>query len=97
VRKRCFSSPERNERAGPLNRRPRLEADYSAANFLPRWGGAHFPPFYSSVADPGSLSRILIFVHHGSRIQKQQLKRGMKKSSCPTFFVATNITNFKLF
>jgi hypothetical protein len=38
-------------------------------------------PFYgtSSVADPGCLSRILIFTHPGSRIQKQQQKRGVKK------------------
>jgi hypothetical protein len=40
---------------------------------------------------PGSW--ILFFVHPGSRIQKEQLKRGVKKISCPTFsFVATNIT-----
>jgi hypothetical protein len=30
----------------------------------------------SSVAYPGCLSRILIFIHPGSRIQKQQQKRG---------------------
>ncbi len=35
---------------------------------------------YSSVADPGCLSRILIFTHPGSRNQKQQQKRGMKKN-----------------
>jgi hypothetical protein len=33
---------------------------------------------------PGS--RILIFVHPGFRIQKQQQRRGLKKISCPTFF-----------
>jgi hypothetical protein len=40
-----------------------------------------------SVADPGCLSRILIFTHHGSRIpdlgsriQKQKLKREVKKN-----------------
>ncbi len=32
-----------------------------------------------SVADPGCLSRILIFTHPGSRIQKEQQKRGVKK------------------
>ncbi len=34
---------------------------------------------YLSVADPGCLSRILIFTHPGSRIQKQQQKREVKK------------------
>jgi hypothetical protein len=34
----------------------------------------------TSVADPGCLSRILNFTHPGSRIQKQQQKRGVKKS-----------------
>jgi hypothetical protein len=34
---------------------------------------------------------ILIFVHPGSRIQKQQQKRGLKKNFCPSFSVATNI------
>jgi hypothetical protein len=38
-----------------------------------------------SVADPGCLSRILIFTHPGSRIQKQQQKRGVKKIFCHTF------------
>jgi hypothetical protein len=47
-------------------------------------GGVRPPPFItftitSSVADPGCLSRILIFTHSGSRIQKQQQKRGVKK------------------
>ncbi len=31
-------------------------------------------------------SRILIFTHPGSRIQKQQQKRGVKKNICQTFF-----------
>jgi hypothetical protein len=53
------------------------------------------PMIYTSVADPGCLpgSRILIFTHSGSRIsdpgsriQKQQQKRGVKKISCQTFF-----------
>jgi hypothetical protein len=33
-----------------------------------------------SVADPGCLSRILIFTHSGSRIQKQHQKRGVQKN-----------------
>jgi hypothetical protein len=43
---------------------------------------------------PGS--RILIFTHPGSRIQKQQQKRGVKKNFCHTFYVATNFTKFKI-
>jgi hypothetical protein len=39
-----------------------------------------------SVADPGCLSQILIFTHHGSRIQKQQEKRGAKKICRHTLF-----------
>jgi hypothetical protein len=63
------------------------------------------PPVVSekcSVADPGCLSRILIFVHPGSRIQKQQQKRGVKKICCPTFFCShkfhkiENYINFEL-
>ena len=57
-----------------------------------------------SVADPGSLSRILIFTHPGSRIRisdpasripdpKTAAKeRGEKKISCHTFFLVTNFT-----
>ena len=37
------------------------------------------------MADPGCLSRILIFTHPGSRIQKQQQKREVKKISCQNF------------
>jgi hypothetical protein len=45
----------------------------------------------SSVADPGCLSRIqdpdfLPILDLGSRIQKQQQKRGVKKICCHTFF-----------
>jgi hypothetical protein len=47
----------------------------------------------SSVADPGCLSRILIFTHPGSRIsdpgsriQKQQQKTGVKIFFCQTIF-----------
>jgi hypothetical protein len=40
--------------------------------------------------NPGS--RIVIFTHPGSRIQKQQQKRRVKKICCHTFFVATNFT-----
>jgi hypothetical protein len=41
----------------------------------------------TSVADPGCLSRILIFTHPGSRIPdpKQQQKRGVKKTSVILF------------
>jgi hypothetical protein len=46
-----------------------------------------------SVADPGCLSRILIFTHPGSRIQKQLQKRGVNKIFfVKHFFVATNFT-----
>jgi hypothetical protein len=45
---------------------------------------------------PGS--RILIFIHPGSRIQKQQQKRGVKKKLVVIpFFVATNFTNENYF
>jgi hypothetical protein len=51
----------------------------------------------TSVADPGCLSRILIFTHPGSRIQKQQQKRGVKKNLLSlTFFVATNFTKLHI-
>ncbi len=49
---------------------------------------------------PGS--RILIFVHPGSRIQKQQQKRGVKKICCPAYFCShknhkiENNINFEL-
>ena len=43
-----------------------------------------------SVADPGCLSRILIFTHPGSRIQKQQQKREVKQFDVIPFNVATN-------
>jgi hypothetical protein len=39
---------------------------------------------------PGS--RILIFTHPGSRIQKQQQKREVKKLVVIPFYVATNVT-----
>jgi hypothetical protein len=55
--------------------------------------------FINSVADPGCLSRILIFTHPGSRIsdpgsriQKQKQKRGVKKIVVIPFFVATTFT-----
>jgi len=44
------------------------------------------PRYCSSVADPGYLSRILIFTHPGSRIQKQQQKTGAKIFFCQTIF-----------
>jgi len=40
----------------------------------------------TSFADPGYLSRILIFTHPGSRIQKQQQKTGAKIFFCQTIF-----------
>jgi hypothetical protein len=44
---------------------------------------------------PGS--RILIFTHPGSRIQKQQQKRGVKKKLVfITFYVATNFTKLHI-
>jgi hypothetical protein len=53
----------------------------------------------TSVADPGCLSRILIFTHPGSRIQdripdpKTAIKeRGEKKFDVIPFYVATNFT-----
>jgi hypothetical protein len=39
----------------------------------------------NSVADPGS--RILIFTHPGSRIQKQKQKRGVKKNLLSYLFL----------
>ncbi len=50
------------------------------------------PDPVSSVADPGCLSRILIFVHPGSRIQIQQQKRRVKKIIVLPYSVATNMT-----
>ncbi len=48
------------------------------------------------VADLGCLSRsrFLSIPDPGSRIQQQQQK-SKKKISCPTFFVATNVTNIE--
>jgi hypothetical protein len=43
---------------------------------------------------PGS--RILIFTHPGSRIQKQQQKRGVKKNVVIPFYVATNFTKLQI-
>jgi hypothetical protein len=43
---------------------------------------------------PGS--RTLIFTHPGSRIQKQQQKRGVKKMVFKSFVVATNIRKLKI-
>ncbi len=40
----------------------------------------------TSVADPGSLSRILIFIHPGSQIQQQQKKRRGGGGICSIFF-----------
>jgi hypothetical protein len=40
----------------------------------------------NSVADPGCLSRILIFTHPGSRIQKREQKRGGGKNLLSNVF-----------
>jgi hypothetical protein len=48
------------------------------------------------LVDPGCLSRILIFTHHESRIQKPQQKRGVKKIVVIPFFVSTNFTKLKI-
>ncbi len=57
----------------------------------------------SRVADPGWLSRILIFVHPESRIpdlesriQNSNKREGWKKFVVLTFFVATKITKLKI-
>ena len=39
--------------------------------------------------------RILIFTHPGSRIQKQQQKRGVKKICCQTFFCSYEFHKIK--
>jgi hypothetical protein len=47
------------------------------------------PNYYPSlISDPGS--------HPGSRIQKQQQKRGRKKIVAIPFFVTTNFTKLKI-
>jgi hypothetical protein len=46
-----------------------------------------------SVADPGCLSRI---PNLGSRIQKQQKQRRVKKISCPTFFCSHKYHKLKI-
>jgi hypothetical protein len=59
----------------------------------------------SSVADPGCLSKILIFYPSqipdmGSRIQKPQQKRGVTKICCHTFFCSHKfhkIVNYFIF
>jgi hypothetical protein len=43
-----------------------------------------------SVGDPGCLSRILIFTHPGSRIQKQQQKTGVKKKLAVILFLCSH-------
>jgi hypothetical protein len=51
-----------------------------------------------SVADPGCLSRILIFTHSGSRIpdpKSATKERGEKKLVVKPFFVATNFCSHK--
>jgi hypothetical protein len=51
------------------------------------------------VADPGCLSRILIFTHPGSRISDPKTatkERGEKKFVVIPFYVATNYTKLKI-
>jgi hypothetical protein len=58
----------------------------------------------NGVADPGCLSRILIFIHPGFRIpelgsriskNRKAKERGEKKFVVTSFFLATNITKLK--
>jgi hypothetical protein len=52
-----------------------------------------------SVADPGCLSRILIFTHPGSRIPDPKTatkERGEKKLVVMPCFVATNFTKINI-
>ncbi len=72
------------------------------------WGGStqclgrYVNPFLAcSVADPGCLSRIMIFIHPGSCISdpgsKNSNKReGWKKLVVITFYVATNFTKLQI-
>ena len=53
----------------------------------------HYIPSVLRIRDV--LSRILIFTHPGSRIKKQQQKRGEKKFVMP-FYVATNFTKLNI-
>ncbi len=55
-----------------------MDKDGPGAKTQPLFQVTH-PSLFVSVADPGYLSRILIFIHPGSRIQKQLQKRGVKK------------------
>jgi hypothetical protein len=56
-------------------------------------------PVLCSVADPGCLSRILIFTHPGSRIPDPKTatkERGEKKFDVIPFYVATNFTKLNI-
>ncbi len=48
------------------------------------------------IRDVYSGYRILIFTHPGSRIQKQQQKRGVQKNCVIPFYVATNFSKLKI-
>ncbi len=65
----------------------RRDTQYSRPDFYRKYI-AHQPQvcLCISVVDPGCLFRILIFTRPGSRIKKQQQKRGVKKISCQTYF-----------
>jgi hypothetical protein len=54
---------------------------------------------FPSVADPGCLSRILIFTHPGSRIpdpKNSNKREGSNKFFVMPFYVATNFTKLKM-
>ncbi len=93
----------------------RLLAGYLPSALLSHWiSNVHWHPLpticlgeaevltiFWSVADPGCLSRILIFTHPGSRISdpgsKNSNKRQVwKKSVVIPFYVATNFTKLKI-
>jgi hypothetical protein len=61
--------------------------------------GIFFFQSKDSVADPGCFSRILIFIHPGSRIPDPKTatkESGDRKKLVVNFFVATNITKLKI-
>ncbi len=68
---------------------------YISTSTLPKLAGKKFP-FIAVllIRDVYPGSRILIFTHPGSRIQKQQQKKGAKKIGCQNF---TNFTKLQLF
>jgi hypothetical protein len=72
---------------------------WGVAQAVPRVPGHDLNLDKSSVADPGCLSRILIFTHPGSRISDPKTatkERVEKKFVVITFNVATNFTKLKI-